>query len=753
MTVDTPVRRPVAGVEPDVPAWLLIPPRRRPTPPVTGSSEHTPARGGGATMAGWRTAVVDAGTPDVDGYALPPLPEVPARRPEPRLRFRPDVEGLRGIAVLLVVLYHADLPWLRGGFVGVDVFFVLSGYLVTALLVAEVRRDDTVSLAAFYARRCRRILPAAGVVLVATAGLGAVLLPPLARLDLARDILTCALLGGNWHVIAERTDYLRAGAAPSPLLHYWSFGVEELFYIAWPVVFVGSLLLARRFRLARTTVLAAALTVLTAVSFGLSLRWTSPPGPLAYLSSPARGWQFAAGAWLVLLLPVAALLRGRVATGFRALLGLGGGVALGGAALSAGTAALVPTLATAALLAAGGQGPADCLSGVSRMLATPFLRRLGALSFTWYLWHWPLVAFAATRFGELGWALRLGVVIVALGPAALTTRWVERPLRRSRVASSGPRAGLALGVAAMIIPVVAAVLLASSSVATLDPGGLGQDVAAAGRVDRGVVHFDDLRRAGPVAPSVRAAAQDVGPGGDGCLVAEDGVRSPDCVLGTVGELGPVVLLGDSRADQWRSAVRTLADGLGTAVVQLTKAGCPVAELRAVTPSRTGEYLRCYAWRENTFRRLESGPTPRMVVVASYSGYPVTAQEQAGSWQPTLRRLVALGAPVVYVSDTPTPPRDVPGCVSGALDDWSACAFRRSRAVRYDPVAEAIADGRLPGVFLVDLTPMICPDMGAPQTCPAVRGGVLLYRDGSHLTETAVRVLTPQFVAAVRAQIR
>ena len=147
--------------------------------------------------------------------------------------------------------------------------------------------------------------------LVATCALGAVLLPPLARVDLARDVLASALYGGNWHFVAEQTDYLRSGGDPSPVLHYWSLGVEEQFYLVWPFVFVGALALARRLRVARTTALAVALTLLTAGSFALSLHWTQTSAPLAYLSSPSRAWQLAAGAWLALLLPVAARLRSR----------------------------------------------------------------------------------------------------------------------------------------------------------------------------------------------------------------------------------------------------------------------------------------------------------------------------------------------------------------------------------------------------------------------------------------------------------
>ncbi|MBI4941932.1 MAG: acyltransferase, partial [Actinobacteria bacterium] len=648
------------------------------------------------------------------------------------------------------------LPGLAGGFVGVDVFFVVSGYVITSLLVAEVRDHAGVGLAGFYARRCRRILPAAGLVLVATCALGAVLLPPLARVDLARDVLASALYGGNWHFVAEQTDYLRAGGDPSPVLHYWSLGVEEQFYRVWPFVFVGALALARRLRIARTTALAGALTLLTAGSFALSLHWTQTSAPLAYLSSPSRAWQFAAGAWLALLLPVVARLRSRPARLARSAAGLVGLVTLGWAAARTvdagypGTHALVPTLATAALLAAGSDVPRTRGPLTSRLLSTAVMRRLGAWSFTWYLWHWPLIVLVAARWGDLTWPVRLAVAVGALGPAALTSRWVERPLRRSAVVSARPRNGLALGVAATAVPLIAALLLMGVTARSLDGRDLGRD---AGRVDRQVVRFDDSRTSGKVTPSAFAARHDLPQTPKGCLAFDGATTNPDCVIGTVGAQGPVVLFGDSHAEQWLAAVTDLATSMGTGVLMLTKGGCPAAAINGLDKRGAQGRIECDTWRENSFRRLEAGPRPVLVVTASMSQYSGDVAFKDEQWRKTLARLGALGAPVAYVADTPMPKLDVPSCVSDALQDWGRCTFPRAKALLPDATAESVAADRLPGVHLVDLADLLCPGATAgAQTCPSVRGGIVLYRDHSHLTNTAVRVLTPQFVAAVRAQL-
>jgi peptidoglycan/LPS O-acetylase OafA/YrhL len=731
------------------------------TPPTTGTLD-APVRVARRPVpprprTGARQPALAPQPPARQRYVPPPLPAPRSSRPEPRIAFRPDVEGLRGLAVLLVVLYHAGLPWLPGGFVGVDVFFVVSGYVITSLLVAEVRQADGVSLWGFYARRCRRILPAAGFVLVATCALAAVLMPPLARVTVARDVVSSALYSGNWHFVAQQTDYLRSGGDPSPVLHYWSLGVEEQFYLVWPFVFVGALALARRLRIARTTALSVALTALTAGSFALSMHWTATSAPLAYLSSPSRGWQFAVGAWLALLLPVAARMRSGAARALRSLLGVCGALALGWAAVRTsttgypGTLALVPTLAAAALLAAGADVPRTRGPAVSRLLSTELMRRLGVWSFTWYLWHWPLVVIVAGRWGDTSWPVRLAVVAGALVPAALTSRWVEKPLRSSGVVRSRPRVGIAVGVCATVIPLCVALLLASvTSGGTGAVPGQTTGAVAAGAVDRGVVHLDDTVSSGRVDPSPESAPRDRPPSPGECFITDDRDTSPGCLLGTPGPQGPVVLLGDSHAEQWLSAVQDLAVSRGTAVLELTKSGCPAASIPA-SVRRVGT-AACDRWRENTLRRLENGPRPALVVVSSYNGYVPDPGLQLAAWKTTLDRLVAVGAPVVYLADTPKPYRDVPTCMSGSLDDWSRCSFARSGAFWPDPTARAIVRGRWDDVHLVDLNGLLCPPEGRSARCPAARGGVLLYRDASHITDTAARVLSPQLAAAVRVQV-
>ncbi|KDN86630.1 hypothetical protein KCH_16090 [Kitasatospora cheerisanensis KCTC 2395] len=384
-----------------------------------------------------------------------PLTVVLGQPPVERPRFRPDIEGLRAVAVLAVLAFHAAVPGFAGGFVGVDVFFVISGYLITGLLRGESLATGKVRLAEFYARRARRLLPSAAVVLAVVAVLGALLTAPLRRADLERDVLASALSVANWRFIAEQTDYLAAGRDPSALLHFWSLAVEEQFYLLWAPL----LALAARWAWKRRTVLGLTL-LLGAGSFWLSLHWSAG----AYLSTPTRAWQFAAGA-VIALLPVREIPRL-----IRELLGLGGMAAVLAAVLLfdartpyPGIAALLPTFGTAAIILPGEQHL------VGRALALSAPRAIGRLSYNLYLWHWPVLVLAEARWGTLHWGVKVALTAAAALPALAALNWLEQPLRRSLVLGEIPRRGLSLGLSAVVMPVVLALVVGTGTIRNLGP--------------------------------------------------------------------------------------------------------------------------------------------------------------------------------------------------------------------------------------------------------------------------------------------
>ncbi|MFD8786359.1 acyltransferase family protein [Kitasatospora sp. NPDC059599] len=654
--------------------------------------------------------------------------------PRRRAAFRPDIEGLRGIAVLSVLAFHSAVPGLTGGYVGVDVFFVISGFLITGLLT-----NRPLGLWDFAARRARRILPAAATVLVATAVAGGALLDPLRGTDLARDLIAAAGQFANWRFVGRQTDYLAAEQAPSPLQHFWSLGVENQFYLLWGVLLLG---LARYLHGRRRT-LAITLTTLGigGVSLVLCLRWTQTSAPLAYFSTGSRLWEFAAGACAALLGGALATRTGRAPV--RWSLRLTGWLGLAAVAAPVllydrdtpfpGTAALLPVLGTAAVLLAG-HGPLRA-GDAGRLLATRPLRAAGRLSYAWYLWHWPVLTIAQARYGALPWTTLLALTAAAALPAWLTLRLVEQPLRYG--SSPAPRRGLAVGASALVIPLIAALTLGGGTVRALGGAADAPGAAPAGAAD-GPGLLAPGTRVLALTPSLARARQDFPPG-KGCEIPLNADSSPRCLFGAEDSPDRIVLLGDSHAGQWISAALALAEQRHWALEVLVKPGCPLATLTVRNNVLGRTFDECDRWRENTLTRLTSGPTPRLVLMAGLNRYG-SQEERTEGWTRTLDRLTALGAPLAYLGDTPMPGKDIPTCLAASDGRSDACFFPRETAFEPDPLLDGGLAARY-GVRTLDLGPLLCP--GAGPSCPAVLEGVVLYRDTGHITDTLARVLAPR----------
>ncbi|HEY6747909.1 MAG TPA: acyltransferase family protein [Mycobacteriales bacterium] len=698
--------------------------------------------------------------------------------------FRPDVEGMRAVAVLAVVLFHAGVGAVGGGFAGVDVFFVLSGYLITGLLWAELARTGTIGLAEFYARRIRRLLPAAALVLVATAVASATLLPPLRARPALGDVLSAGLYAANYRFALQRTDYLNADAPPSPVQHYWSLGVEEQFYLLWPVLLAVAALGLRRGARASRVRAAVALGGVGAGSLALSLHLTRVSQPWAFFSLPTRAWELAAGGVVALAVPALRRLPAAAAAplGWLGLATvLAAVVRLGESTPYPGTAAILPVAGTAAVLAAGVR---PVRGGPALLLGRAPLRFAGRLSYSWYLWHWPLLVLAPAALGR---PLTTAEGLVLTGAGGLlaygTVRLVEDPARFSPRLRARPARGLALGAA--LTAVVAVGCVGAVAMVPVPRGwGAPAAVAALPPISRAAAPARSASAAerrlaavsAPVFAAVRAAAatravpanlsppiatahgDKAAPFTDGCHLSWTATTSPGCTYGDPRSRTSVVLFGDSHATQWFPALERIATTRHWRLVVLTKSTCPPVQISIVSPVLGRAYTECDRWRAHALARIRAErPVAVVLGVARHYGEVYHFTVYGRPWLTGLAAMVravrAAGAAAVVLGPTPKPAADVPDCLSEHLSDATACATPAGQAVNAAGMrAEQVATTRAGGTY-VPVSRWIC----TPAACPPVVGRLLVYRDDNHLSTGYPAWLAPvlavQLDAAIAARHR
>ena len=364
-------------------------------------------------------------------------------------RFRPDIEGMRAIAVGLVLLYHGFHAPFTGGFVGVDVFFVISGFLITNLLLQEKARNGRISISRFYARRVRRILPAATLVVLAALFASYRLLGFIAGNEIADDAKWTAVFTANIHFGLLGTDYLGSKLPPSPLQHMWSLGVEEQFYLVWPGLFLGLVLLVRGERSRQA--LAVTLLGIIGVSLAWSVIQTQSNATWAYFSPLTRAWELALGALVAVLATVVARVRPPWLIELLSMCGIAGivvsALVLNSSTHYPGSAVALPVTSTALLIAAGCANPRTL---VGRALAVRPMQWIGARSYSLYLWHWPFLIIAAEYLGhDLSAIQNAGLLLLATTATAITYRLIENPVRHARVLAT--RIGLTLTVGAVLV--------------------------------------------------------------------------------------------------------------------------------------------------------------------------------------------------------------------------------------------------------------------------------------------------------------
>jgi len=681
---------------------------------------------------------------------------------------RLDIQGLRAVAVMSVVVYHLWSGALPGGFVGVDIFFVISGFLITSHLLHTSPRSGR-DLASFWGRRVRRLLPASLLVLLGTLVAMLLVAPETQWASTARQVVASALYVENWQLATESVDYLRAGDLPTPVQHFWSLSVEEQFYLVWPVLILLVAALARLLRRHVTRVIAVAMAVTTLVSLLVSVWLTEHDPAVAYFSTPVRIWELAAGG---LLAAMATMSSGRRSGGrlWWSLMAMGG---LGAIGLAAWTFSVqTPFPSWRAVLPVGGcvaviaAGTFHGRTGVSKLLERQPLPFIGDISYSIYLWHWPLIVLVPyVSGGRLGPLDQAAILVVTLVLAVLTKRFVEDPFRRPGRSwiRRGPFRLAAVGMAVVLVAGVGVLHevqsrredALSTLAAAVDAADGCFGAAALALGPQLCPSKPNLR---PVPFPAQAKVDRTVAYADNCWEYPPFAGTRTCVYGNPDAKVSIALVGNSHAGHWLSTLQELMGAYDVKITTYLASGCNITTARMRWEPRS-DGTGCLEWAERVVRETTTHDFDLVVTSAIQTRVPDAAASkeegrvlaQAGH-RDMLERWASAGVDVLVLRDTPHVPSKIgpiPDCVATHEHDVSQCSGPREQWLQADPLADAAAAMNSPAVTTVDLTDRFCD----ARTCYGVAGGVVVFYDANHMTQTYANTLAPYLAEPLGAAIK
>lgn len=693
------------------------------------------------------------------------------------------MQGLRAVAVLLVLLDHVfGKP--RGGFVGVDIFFAISGFLITGILIREQESSGRTSIRDFYKRRARRILPMSVFVLVTTTLVARWLFLSVRAHQTFVDALWSAGFLANVHFTQLGTSYFDATRPPSAVQHFWSLAVEEQFYVVWPLAILLACLVFKKAKRPnpRAVVTGIAVTMIV-VSFAFSVTYTRSNPASSYFSAGTRAWELGIGALAAALYPSLSKLdrRARLAAVWLGAVGVvASAFVIGPTTEFPGSAALLPVLATTLIL---GFGPVRGGVGERWALGAAPLQGIGDISYSLYLWHWPAVIFATAYFGKGTTKAYIAAVGGAFVLSVLTYNLIENPFRHSYLPWNKPRAGRRRSVSEWVfdnervaVPVALVAILAvlaagvfttrtstpaARQLAAVDVGSTATTALAAPTATEVLDPLAALIRDsaaatswGTLSPSLDSLTDAAAPEWthDKCINI-DASNEARCVYGSANAPHLAVLVGDSVALSYMPGLRLALAERGWRIQVLTFYLCPMVD----TPTRSQlaskePNTKCIdhrAWALNEINRLQ----PELVIASSSASSilkmvnapPAGSAESYTRWtEATSRMLGMLGSPARRVALIGGPPGsgNLQECVT-VNSKPSACAKPLTLATRGLVAAESRA-AQAAGATYVDPLAWFC----FQNVCPAVIGSTPVYWDGGHLTAAYARSLAPQLAKAL-----
>ena len=690
------------------------------------------------------------------------------------MEHRFDIEGLRAIAVIAVLLFHFGVPGTDGGYVGVDVFFVISGFLITALLLREKEATGTISLKDFYARRIRRLLPVSFVVIAITAVAGIIWLSPARLDDFAQEIVATALFFPNMLFASRGANYLQSQLQPSPLQHFWSLAVEEQFYAIWPVLIV---LVTRGRTLIRQRVFLLVSAIVLG-SFVMSVAFTTTQPSWSYFGLHTRAWELGIGALLAVLWPFFAARTGLT----RPWIGWMGAALIvfsvltfSGATAFPGYLALLPVLGTALIIASGRSQSEVAMHPASlhRALAVRPLQYIGARSYALYVWHWPpLIIVEATRGDSLTVMDRMWILVGVLVATEITHRLIENPIRRSQFLVQ--RTQLTLNIGAFVI---LGGVLAGAAAAYIQPSqstGVVVTTPTLGTTTTLPSSTSSTTLALPIGPQPISMTQDGAPqpviDGLSISVAPDNLDPPtnkaetntnitydndchqffketikkNCIFGDPSGEITLALFGDSHAAQWFSPLNEIAIANKWRLIALTQGGCTPIELSIYNVQNGGVYRHCTPWRKNALQYMKEEGVD-FVFTGQYvryrdanSGGIVSSRQWRIGYTELVQTLRASSMEPILFGDTPDIPGVPPECIASNRRNVSQCVATLNRSTLVDVMDALRKVARDEKVSLIDPQRWLCHN----NLCPVVVGNISVYRDDNHISDVMARWLQP-----------
>ncbi|MDN3903987.1 acyltransferase family protein [Arthrobacter sp. YD2] len=644
--------------------------------------------------------------------------------------YRPEIQGLRALAVLMVVTYHIWFGRVSGG---VDVFLLISAFLLSLSFIRKVERGRPLALAAYWIHVFKRLLPAVVVVLLGTLAATYLFVPQSRWMEILQQAWSSLLYFQNWVLAANSVDYYAADhGLASPLQHFWSLSIQGQVFILWPLLFALAAVISQRARLRFRPMVALVFGAVFLASFIFSIVETYGNQAHAYFDTRTRLWEFALGTLLAVVISYVRLPRVlRVVAGWAGLaLMLSVGFVLDVQGQFPGYVALMPLGAAMLVIVAGQTGSRI---GADRFLSLKPLMKLGEMSYALYLWHWPVLVVYLSWRGrqEVGAVGGTAIILLSLVLAYLTTRFVEKPLRAAKGLESRKRAAVAIAVCVVLVGVplggwqYSLKLEADQLAANADRNNPGAAVLLPGYVDAS-------DPSSPLQPTMADVAADSPVFSDGCdndpaeyvsICRHEGQNSgaePAAV---------VAVIGSSHALMWTTPLLELADERGWEIISYTRGYCPVTADAFIDE-------RCLDFNERSIEEIID-LQPDLVLTTSSQTHFGGGETLDQTWPDQVSRFTARGIPVVGIRDTPRMPENVPACLERNADNYEACGIEAKDTLASSNPLQGLD---LPNVHLLDFNDLLCPN----GFCSPVIGNVIVYRDNDHLTSTFLRTTVPWF---------